>query len=37
MDFMVILKSLLVLGILGGVFGAILAVASKIFYVEVDS
>ena len=36
MDFMVILKALLVLGILGGVFGAILAFASKIFYVEVD-
>ena len=31
-----ILYSILVLGILGGVFGAILAIASKIFYVEVD-
>ena len=31
-----ILLSILVLGVLGGVFGAILAIASKIFYVEVD-
>ena len=31
-----ILLSILVLGVLGGVFGAILAFASKIFHVEVD-
>ena len=31
-----ILLSMLVLGVLGGVFGALLAFASKIFYVEVD-
>lgn len=31
-----ILLSILVLGVLGGLFGALLAVASKIFYVEVD-
>ena len=33
---MTIVYSILVLGILGGVFGAVLAYASKIFYVEVD-
>ena len=31
-----ILLSMLVLGVLGGIFGALLAFASKIFYVEVD-
>ena len=31
-----ILLSMLVLGVLGGVFGGLLAFASKIFYVEVD-
>ena len=31
-----ILLSVLVLGIMGGIFGAILAVASKVFHVEVD-
>ena len=31
-----ILFSILVLGVLGGVFGALLAFASKIFHVEVD-
>ena len=31
-----ILLSMLVLGALGGIFGALLAFASKIFYVEVD-
>ena len=31
-----ILLAILVLGVLGGIFGAVLAVASKIFYVEVD-
>lgn len=36
MDFVLIIKALLVLGIMGGVFGAVLAIASKIFYVEVD-
>ena len=30
-----ILKSILVLGVLGGVFGGLLALAAKIFYVEV--
>lgn len=36
MSIMTILKSILVLGVLGGVFGALLAFASKIFHVEVD-
>ncbi len=36
MDFMNILYAVLVLGILGGIFGALLAFASKIFYVEQD-
>ena len=36
MDYMNVLKALLVLGIMGGVFGALLAFASKIFYVEQD-
>ncbi len=36
MDFMNILLAVLVLGVLGGVFGAILAFAAKIFYVEQD-
>ncbi len=31
-----ILYAILVLGVLGGIFGALLAVASKIFHVEVD-
>ena len=31
-----ILYSILVLGILGAIFGAVLAVAAKIFHVEVD-
>ena len=31
-----ILLAILVLGVLGGIFGAVLAFASKIFYVEVD-
>ena len=31
-----ILLAMLVLGALGGLFGALLAFASKIFYVEVD-
>ena len=31
-----VLLAVLVLGVMGAVFGAILAVASKIFYVEVD-
>ena len=31
-----ILLSILVLGVLGGLFGALLAIASKIFHVEVD-
>ena len=31
-----ILLSVLVLGVLGGIFGAILAIASKVFHVEVD-
>ena len=33
---MTILKSILVLGILGGIFGCLLALASKVFHVEVD-
>ncbi|MCR5665181.1 MAG: Fe-S cluster domain-containing protein [Oscillospiraceae bacterium] len=33
---MTILKAILVLGLLGAVFGAVLAVASKVFHVEVD-
>ena len=33
---MTILYSVLVLGALGAIFGALLAFASKIFYVEVD-
>ena len=36
MDLMNILYAVLVLGILGGIFGALLAFASKIFYVEQD-
>ena len=36
MDLGIILKAVLVLGVLGAVFGAILAFASKIFHVEVD-
>ena len=32
----IILYSVLVLGVLGGFFGAVLAVASKVFHVEVD-
>lgn len=36
MDFVLIIKALLVLGIMGGIFGAVLAFAAKIFYVEVD-
>ena len=31
-----ILLAILVLGVLGGIFGAILAFASQIFHVEVD-
>ena len=36
MDFMLIVKAVAVLGIMGAVFGAVLAFAAKIFYVEVD-
>ena len=36
MDFTSVLLAVLVLGAMGGIFGAILAFASKIFYVEVD-
>ena len=33
---MKILLAMLVLGVLGGIFGGLLALASKIFYVKVD-
>ena len=36
MDMMNIISAVAVLGILGGVFGAVLAFAAKIFYVEQD-
>ena len=36
MDIMLIVKAVAVLGIMGAVFGAVLAFAAKIFYVEVD-
>ena len=36
MDMMNVLYAVLVLGIMGGVLGLLLAIASKVFYVEVD-
>ena len=36
MDFTLILEGIAVLGIMGAVFGALLAFAAKIFHVEVD-
>ena len=36
MDFKLILEGIAVLGAMGAIFGALLAFAAKIFYVEVD-
>ena len=36
MDFTLILEGIAVLGAMGAIFGALLAFAAKIFYVEVD-
>ena len=36
MDFAIVIKGVIILGIMGGVFGAVLAFASQIFHVEVD-